>query len=84
MNIDDRIAQFIEDTRDEDGAQSFVWLKGRGVLVSLDACTDPVLVDAADEWLALEIDRLNAVFRRVKRMEQYGAAQPLTDGALER
>ena len=64
MNIDDRIAQFIEDTRDEDGAQSFVWLKDRGVLVSLDACTDPVLVDAADEWLALEIDRLNAEFRR--------------------
>lgn len=58
------INQFIEDTRDEDGAQSFVWLPHRGVMVHLDTCTDLELLDEADNWLALELDRLKEELRR--------------------
>lgn len=69
-NLRKAIAQFIENTRDEDGAQSFVWLADRGVMVHLDTCTSLELVNAADEWLAMELDRLNTELRRVRAREQ--------------
>ena len=52
-----------------------MWLPDQGVIVHLETCTSLELVNAADERLALKIDRLNAELRRVKLMEQYGGVQ---------
>ena len=70
MEMTERIAQFIEDTRDDDGAFNFVWLPDRGVMVHLETCTSLELVNAANEWLTLELDRLNAELRRVQLLKK--------------
>lgn len=76
MEMTERIAQFIEDTRDDDGAQSFVWLPDRGVMVHLETCTSLELVNAATEWIDLEIDRLNAERQKVQLIKaQMGVEQ---------
>lgn len=70
IGLGDQIAQFIEDARDADGAQSFVWLPDRGVMVHLDTCTDLALVSAAAEQLNAELDETAAMLAKVSRLEQ--------------
>lgn len=79
IELTDRISQFIEDTRDADGAQNFVWLPDRGVMVHLDTCTDIILVAAAEEQLQAELDEAVTMLRKVRLLEQ-----KLTGAAPER
>lgn len=70
IELTDLIARFIEDTRDADGVQSFVWLPDRGVMVHLDTCSDLALVSAAAEQLRAEMDETAAMLAKVCRLVQ--------------
>lgn len=62
----EQISRFIEDTRDADGAQNFVWLPDRGVMVHLETCTDMVLMSAAMRQLAAERSEVAAMLFKVR------------------
>jgi len=64
------ISRFIEDTRDEDGAQNFVWLPERGVMIHIDTCTNLTLVNAAEERLATEIAQVNAQLKKLRLIKR--------------
>jgi len=68
--VDDIIQKFIEDTRDEDGAQTFVYLPDRGVLVNLDTCTSLELIDAATAQLTAELDEARRQLAKAARVEE--------------
>ena len=66
MTIDDQIRAFIKATRDENGAQSFVYLPDCGVMVNLDTCTSLPLVNAALAQLTAELDEVSCQLRLVE------------------
>lgn len=69
MTIDDQIRAFIEATRDEDGAQSFVYLPDHGVMVNLDTCTSIPLVNAALAQLTAELDEVSCQLAKARLVE---------------
>lgn len=67
--MDDLIREFIEATRDEDGAQTFVYLPDRGVMVNLDTCTSIPLINAALAQLTAEKDEVSRQLAKVRLVE---------------
>ena len=69
MKFDSQIQEFIEATRDEDGAQTFVFLPDHGVMVNLDTCTNLPLVNAALAQLTAELDEVGCQLAKARLVE---------------
>lgn len=69
--IDALVYELIEDTRDDDGAQRWVYLKERGLIVNIETCTDLNLICAADEQLHRELDEVNCQLKKLECIKRH-------------
>lgn len=69
--MNELIQKFIDDTRDQDGAQTFVYLPDRGIMVNIDVCCDVALISAADERLGEELAAARAELEKARRRLAY-------------
>ena len=69
--IDALVCGLIEDTRDDDGAVRFVYLKERGLIVDIETCTDLDLMNAATEQLQHELDEVNRQLQKLECLKRH-------------